>query len=652
MTAQPPQQSDHLIPLANLVDLSVGTLTAVNIDGVELVLVNNAGDIKAFEGHCPHMGTLLAEGELQNGELVCRTHHWRFDCVTGKKSHSHGICLAKLPLQIKAGKVLASASELATFARDADTSGTENSGTDTSGTETRDAEISFDPSINHAATQNVATQDSRSNLLDMESLPGPRPLPLLGNMLSIDRRAFHRTLEAWAQQYGAVYRCWMGRKSMVVVSDAGIANAILKARPDTFRRTSQLEVVSISGMNTHGVFMAEGSRWRKQRPVIMQSLDTRHLKQFFPVLVAVTDRLRRRWSGAGRQVVDVQSDLMRFTVDVTTSLAFGQDTNTLETEGDVIQQHLDKIFPTLQRRLLMPFAYWHYFRLPADREAEKSVGIVYQAVIKFIEQAKKALDDSPQLRENPENLLQSLLMAATSEDVAVEGEGFSEKEVADNVMTMLLAGEDTTANSLAWTIYFLVKYPEVQHKLRAEIVSVLGDAPIAEFEQLRDLPYLDGVIHEAMRLKPVAPLNVVEANVDCVVDNLSFKKGDFVTILARTMATNPSDFPDAQSYKPERWLANARINVGVGAGAGASVGVGAGDKGERQVNQRAFIPFGSGPRLCPGRSLALLEMKMVLVMMMQNFTISSGADLDKVREELSFTMSPQGLLVAFAALAD
>lgn len=629
MTAQSPQQAEHLIPLANLNDLSVGTLTAVNIDGVDLVLVNNAGDIKAFEGRCPHMGTLLAEGELQNGELVCRTHHWRFDCVTGKKSHSHGICLAKLPLQIQDGKVLANASELASF---------------TSGTETRDTKISFDPSINHAATQHAPTADSRSNLLDMESLPGPRPLPLLGNMLSIDRRAFHRTLEAWAQQYGAVYRCWMGRKSMVVVSDEGIANAILKARPDTFRRTSQLEVVSISGMNTHGVFMAEGSRWRKQRPVIMQSLDTRHLKQFFPVLVAVTDRLRRRWSGADRQVVDVQSDLMRFTVDVTTSLAFGQDTNTLETEGDVIQQHLDKIFPTLQRRLLMPFAYWRYFRLPTDRDAEKSVGIVYQAVTKFIEQAKKALDDSPQLRENPENLLQSLLMAATSEDVAVEGEGFSEKEVADNVMTMLLAGEDTTANSLAWTIYFLVKYPEVQHKLRAEIFSVLGDAPIAEFEQLRDLPYLDGVIHEAMRLKPVAPLNVVEANVDCVVDNLSFKKGDFVTILARTMATNPSDFPDAQSYKPERWLANARINVGAGAGAG--------DKGERQVNQRAFIPFGSGPRLCPGRSLALLEMKMVLVMMMQNFTISPGADLDKVREELSFTMSPRGLLLAFAELAN
>lgn len=639
MTAQSPQQAEHLIPLANLNDLSVGTLTAVNIDGVDLVLVNNAGDIKAFEGRCPHMGTLLAEGELQNGELVCRTHHWRFDCVTGKKSHSHGICLAKLPLQIQDGKVLANASELASF-----TSGTDISNTEISGTETRDTKTSFDPSINHAATQHAPTADSRSNLLDMESLPGPRPLPLLGNMLSIDRRAFHRTLEAWAQQYGAVYRCWMGRKSMVVVSDEGIANAILKARPDTFRRTSQLEVVSISGMNTHGVFMAEGSRWRKQRPVIMQSLDTRHLKQFFPVLVAVTDRLRRRWSGADRQVVDVQSDLMRFTVDVTTSLAFGQDTNTLETEGDVIQQHLDKIFPTLQRRLLMPFAYWRYFRLPTDRDAEKSVGIVYQAVTKFIEQAKKALDDSPQLRENPENLLQSLLMAATSEDVAVEGEGFSEKEVADNVMTMLLAGEDTTANSLAWTIYFLVKYPEVQHKLRAEIFSVLGDAPIAEFEQLRDLPYLDGVIHEAMRLKPVAPLNVVEANVDCVVDNLSFKKGDFVTILARTMATNPSDFPDAQSYKPERWLANARINVGAGAGAG--------DKGERQVNQRAFIPFGSGPRLCPGRSLALLEMKMVLVMMMQNFTISPGADLDKVREELSFTMSPRGLLLAFAELAN
>ena len=491
-------------------------------------------------------------------------------------------------------------------------------------------------------------------------LPGPRPWPLVGSLLSINRRAFHLTLEAWAEQYGRLYMCRLARLPLVVVSDEAIANALLKARPDAFRRTSQLELVSISGMNTHGVFMAEGDRWRKQRPVIMQSLDTRHLKQFFPLLMNVTERLRRRWSAGNGEVVDVQSDLMRFTVDVTTSLAFGQDINTLESEGDVIQEHLDKIFPTIQRRLLTPFPYWRYFRLPSDRAAEKSVEIVYQTIKEFVKQGRKELDNHPELHENPQNLLQSLLVAVADGGLPHESlpeesfpkksktdanltdkDSFTEKEVTDNVMTMLLAGEDTTANSIAWVIYFLVLYPDIQERLRSEIGAVLGNEPLSAFEQVRAIPYLDGVIHESMRFKPVAPLNILEANSDFTTGDLSLKKGDYVAILTRSIAMRESDFADAGSFKPERWMANRVSNRAANQG---------GHDGRSEVNQRAFIPFGSGPRLCPGRSLALLEMKMVLVMIMQNFIIRPCVDLDKVEEELSFTMSPKGLKVSFGIL--
>ena len=589
-------EAPRLIPLANVADLNLDALMGVNVDGVELVLMNTGNQIRAFEGRCPHMGTLLAEGELEKDisgkdQLVCRAHQWRFDCetgyATGKKKGDKDICLVSVAVQISDGQVTAFETDLA----------------------------------------KLRGADSGSLANPVQHLPGPRPWPVVGSLLSINRRAFHLTLESWAEQYGPLYKCRLGRLEMVVVSDATIANALLKARPDTFRRSSQLETASISGMNTQGIFMAEGDRWRKQRPVIMQSLDTRHLQQFFPLLVTVTERLCRRWSGTGGKSVDVQSDLMRFTVDVTTSLAFGQDTNTLESEGDIIQEHLDKIFPTVQRRLLTPFPYWHYFRLPADRDAEKSVQIVYQAVKEFVAQAKKTLDENLQLRENPQNLLQSLLVAVSDEhSESGKGKYFSEREVTDNVMTMLLAGEDTTANSLAWVIYFLVKHPDIQDQLRTEIDMVLVGKPLSTFAQVKTIPYLDGVIHESMRLKPVAPLNVIEANVDFSTEGLSLKKGAYVGILTRAMAMKETDFADAASFRPERWLT------------GAGVG---------QINQRAFIPFGSGPRLCPGRSLALLEMKLVLVMIMQNFIISPCVDLDSVKEEFSFTMNPHGLKVSF-----
>lgn len=575
---------ERLISLVRLESLGPGTLTGVNIDGLDIVLVNYEGKILAYDGRCPHMGTMLAEGDLSDGHLICRAHGWQFECSTGQRVGDQNICLSRLPVKLQDGQVLADQSDLDAL----------------------------------RGTSVITGGDS------IKTYPGPRSWPLIGSLLSVNRQAFHLTLEEWSKQYGTIYNCRLGRIFMTVTSDANIANKVLKARPDSFRRTSQLEVVSIKGMSTHGLFMAEGDRWRKQRPVIMQSLDTRHLNRFFPFLVEVTERLRKRWDSSAGSAVDVQSDLMRFTVDVTTSLVFGQDMNTLETDGDIIQQHLDKIFPTIQRRLLTPIPYWKYFRLPADRDAEKSVQYIYQAIEGFISEGQKELDESPDLRENPKNLLQSLLVA-----VADENSNFSDKEVSDNMMTMLLAGEDTTANSLAWVIYFLVKYPQVQDKLRTEINSALAGEPLADINQIRAIPYLDGVIHESMRLKPVAPINILEANTDVSAGELTFKKGDYVAILTRMMAMNEADFADANVFKPERWQA---------------------DKSENQVNQRAFTPFGSGPRLCPGRNLALLEMKLVLVMILNNFVIQARVDLDTVTEGFSFTMHPNDLKVSFETL--
>ena len=315
---------------------------------------------------------------------------------------------------------------------------------------------------------------------------------------------------------------------------------------------------------------------------------------------------------------------MRFTVDVTTSLAFGQDTNTLEQQGGTIHDHLDTIFPMLQRRLLSPIRYWRYVKLPRDRAVERSVAVAYAAVNEFIRQGRQQMLDQPERRHNPENLLQSLLVAVDD-----DRSGFSEQEVADNVLTMLLAGEDTTANSLAWVIYFLAKYPAVQQTLREEVDQVLAGHSVDSIEKTRQLPYLDALINETMRLKPVAPVNVLEANRTVDIGGLRLYKGEIAIILTRVMATREDDFPEAQSFKPERWLTQV------------------GNICQRIPAPRSYMPFGSGPRLCPGRNLALLEMKMVLTMIAQHFDVTPAAPLEKVTERLEFTMYPHGLQVNF-----
>jgi cytochrome P450 len=215
----------------------------------------------------------------------------------------------------------------------------------------------------------------------IESLPGPRGLPVLGNALQIDAGRIHHVVEGWARRYGDFFRFSMGTRKVLAIADPQTINAVLKDRPDTFYRTQR--VVSIGReVGLTGVFFANGDAWRQQRRMVMSAFDPAHIKRYFPSLVKVTERLQRRWRAAaesGRDI-ELQSDLMRYTVDVTAGLAFGTDINTIESQRDVIQQHLDQVLPVVSRRLIAPFTYWRMIKLPADHRLDRHLREIHRAI--------------------------------------------------------------------------------------------------------------------------------------------------------------------------------------------------------------------------------------------------------------------------------
>jgi cytochrome P450 len=180
------------------------------------------------------------------------------------------------------------------------------------------------------------------------------------------------------------------------------------------------------------------------------------------------------------------------------------------------------------RRLGMPVPYWRWVRLPADRAADRSLEEIRRAVIAFIEQARQRISVRPQLLDAPENFLDGMLTAQQSEG------GFSDEEIIGNTFTMLLAGEDTTAHTIAWTLWFMASSPEHQSRVAHEAREVLGEhASPVDYETIEPLRYCEAVLREAMRLKPVAPLISAEPLSDTIVAATRIPAGTRLLLLAR-----------------------------------------------------------------------------------------------------------------------
>ena len=254
------------------------------------------------------------------------------------------------------------------------------------------------------------------------------------------------------------------------MSNPEMVAAVLRDRPDGFQRTDRLNAAA-RAFGFNGLFSANGEEWKRQRPMVLRGLDPTHIKAFHPTLVKVTQRFERRWRRAAEaaSTIDLQADLMRYTVDVTAGLAFGTDINTIESEDEVIQQHLDKLLPALFRRVLSPLPRW--LKLPVDREVAGHLAALRSAVDGFIAGARQRLADQPQLREHPGNLIEAMVAERDR-----PGSPLTDEDVSGNVLTMLLAGEDTTANTLAWMIWLLHRHPEAAQRAAEEVRSVIGEA--------------------------------------------------------------------------------------------------------------------------------------------------------------------------------
>ncbi len=297
---------------------------------------------------------------------------------------------------------------------------------------------------------------------------------------------------------------------------------------------------------------------------------------------------------------------MRYTLDVTSGLAMGHDLNSLEQTGDGLHRRLPLLFPEIGRRRRLDATVREIDALVRDRFAE----------------AARRMEGGGE----PANFLEALV-------APLEGESpITHDEVFGNVLTMLLAGEDTTSSTAAWAVHYLAGHPEAQRRVRAEADEVLGEHAFPpDPAAVGRMKYAEAVVTEAQRLRPVAPYIAPQPLHDVTFETeqgpLLVEKGTPIFSLHAYGARRDTvRFPDPEAFRPERWL-----------------------EGALPPESLPFAPFGGGPRFCPGRNLAVVEATIVVATACRGFDLEPDHSAGPVGERASFTAFPVNLRVRLSA---
>jgi cytochrome P450/nitrite reductase/ring-hydroxylating ferredoxin subunit len=570
------EKPDTFTRVAALSELKTGGPFAISANQTDIVLLRAGAEWRAFEGRCPHQGALLGEGERDGTVLICRNHRWRFSIDSGQRVGGPER-LASYPVAERDGGLFVDLTGLK-------------------------------PSAPTAATRTL------------DDLPGPRPLPLVGNLHQLKAATGHLTLEEWSRRYGPTYQLRMGLRRTVVTADPALIEHVLRARPETFRRSATIDSI-MAEAGVRGVFNAEGDVWRRQRKLATAALAQRHLRQLYPSIRTVAERLKKRWEGeaSGGEAIDIVEDIKRFTMDVTLLIVFGHDANVVGRAEDAIQREIEVLLPVLNRRTFAPFPTWRYLRTPSDRRFARALVSLRGWLDGLLAETRARLKAEPERAQKPSNFVEAMLTA-----VDENGKPFSDDVIWSNLVTMLVAGEETTGFTIAWAVHQLCDSPAWVAKLRKEADEVIGamDAA-ADLAAANQLACAEAVANETMRLRPVLPSIALEPNVDVALGDILVPKGTLVFVLARPEAMNVDNFADPLAFRPERWVGQAVC----------------------PHNVSAWIPFGFGPRVCPGRSLAFLEIKTILSMLYKSFDVERIGISSEVVERFGFSMSPVGLKV-------
>lgn len=435
---------------------------------------------------------------------------------------------------------------------------------------------------------------------ELDSLPGPKGLPFLGSIL--DTRDPITLFERAARFGGDAALVRFGPYRYLVVHTAEGVRRVLVENVKAYPKSPSYRGLRLVLGN--GLITSEGEFWKRQRKLAQPAFHRDRLAHLAGAMVRDTGDMLAAWEQEGDRSFDLHEEMMKLTLRIVGHTLFSSDV--MEDAGAVGAAFNVAIHrANAEATAIVHLPIW--LPLPGNVRFHRAKAVLDGLVHRIIGE-RRALPEA----EHPNDLL-AMLMSARDD----EGAGMSDEQLRDEVMSIVGAGHETTANALSWTLHLLGDHKDAATRVAAEARATFGGR-LPTIDDLPRLPYTRRVVEESMRLYP--PVWGIEriAIEDDVICGIRVPKGTLVGIMPWCIHRDPRYWDDPERFDPDRFLPDA-------------------------VEARpryAYLPFGAGPRICIGNNFAMMEAQLLLAMMLDRYDFER-APWHRVRLEASVTLRPK-----------
>ncbi|XP_054617783.1 cytochrome P450 2K1-like [Dunckerocampus dactyliophorus] len=467
----------------------------------------------------------------------------------------------------------------------------------------------------------VVSSSASSSQESRKEPPGPRPLPLLGNLLQLDLRRPHWTLTEMSKKYGPVFTFHMGPNKVVVLAGYKTVKEALVTYAEDFGEREPLTTTKESKLE-YGVIWSNGDSWKEMRRFALTNLRDFGMgkKACEDKIIEESQHLMEVFTNHKGEAFDNNQIINYAVSNIICSLVFGSRFRYDDPVFVAMVHRASKGIqllgaPTMQLYNIFPWLGKWFFSV---REELRSLGAAKRKMaMELVQGLKETLNPHAS-----RGLVDAFLIRQQHQEESGDLGHFHNSNLMMTVSNLFAAGTETTSTTLRWGLLLMAKYPKIQEQVRQELNSVIGDRQV-QVEDRKNLPFTDAVIHETQRVGNIVPMALPHrTSRDVTFQGHFIKKGTTVHPLLMSVLYDEDEWEKPHSFHPAHFL----------------------DKDGNFFKRDAFMPFSAGRRVCLGESLAKMELFIFFTTLIQHFrfTPPPGVSEDQLdlTPRLGGTLSP------------